>query len=176
MPVDSVTSFRITRDFSSLSSGAQNPWGSIQRCNHRYQPRDLPRTLRCTYHSSQYPADNYKYKPSSSRPITARGVIETIQHPYRIGPAKPVIRIPIAVPVAADEHTKCCVHSGITKSSDINFNCCCGRLIQVSKVSRLPHLPISHSTLTTLMLNFISHSHSFPSHILSFLGLSSWGS
>jgi hypothetical protein len=171
---DSVTSICATRDISSLSSGARNPWGSIQRRNRRYRPCDLPRTPRRTYHSFQYPAYNYKYKSSPSRPITPRGVIETIQHPHGIGPTKPVIRIPVAVPVIVTGHPKAPVHSNTTKSAHfaVDFECHCRRLIQVSTVSHLP--TISHPTLTTLVLDFISHS--FPLHILSFLGLSFWGS
>jgi hypothetical protein len=171
MPVDSITSFRVIRDFSELSSGAQNPWGSIQRRNRRYRPRDSPHTPRRTY---QYPADNYKYKLSPSQPTAPRGVIETIQHPHGIGPAKPVIRIPVAVPVVTAGHPKTPVHSNTTKSAHfaVNFECHCRRLIQVSSVSHLPI--ISHPTLTTLVSDFISHS--FPSHILSLLGLSFWGS
>jgi hypothetical protein len=166
-PADSVTSIHATRDFSALSSGARNPWGNIQRRNHRNRPRNSPRTLRHTYHAFQYPAYNYIYKLSPSQPTTPRGVIETIQHPYGIGPAKPVIRIPVAMPIT-DARPKRRMPSSVTKSSDINFNCCCGRVIQVSKVSRLPHLPISHPILTTLVSDFISHFYSFHSYFFSF--------
>ena len=176
-PVDSVTSIRATCDFSALSSGARDPWGSIQRCNHRFRPRDSCQSSCRTYHSFQYPTDNYKYTSSSSQPTTIpHGVIETIQHPYGIGPAKPVIRIPVTMPAITDARPKRHMPSGVTRSSDINFNCCCGRVIQVSKVSRLPHLPISHPTLTTLISDFISHFYSFPSHFFSFLCLLSRGS
>jgi hypothetical protein len=169
MPIDSITSIRATCNFSALLSGARNPWGNIQHRNHRNRACNLPHTLCHTYHSFQYPADNYIYKLSPSQPTTPRGIIETIQHPYGIRPAKPVIRIPIAMPVVADEHPKRPVHSGVTKSPDINFNCHCRRPIQVSKVASVPHLPIVlRPTLTMLILDFKSYSYSFPSHILSF--------
>lgn len=129
----------------------------------------------CTYHSFQYTTDNYKYELSPSQPTTPQGFIKTIQHPYEIGPVKPIIKISTMMPVVANEHASCHMCSGITKSSDINFNCCCRWPIQVSKVFSLPHLSISHPTLTTLISDFISHSYSFPSHFFSSLGLLSWG-
>jgi hypothetical protein len=168
-PTDSATSIHTTRDFSSLSSGARNPWGSIQRRNRRYRPRDSPRILRRTYHSLQYPADNYKYESSPSQPTTPRGVIETIHHPHGIGPAKLVIRIPVTAPVVAAGHPEPPVHSNTTKSAHlaVDFKCHCGRLIQVSKVSTVPHLPIiTHPTLTSLISDFMSYP--FPSRIFSF--------
>lgn len=172
-PVDSVTSICATRDFSALSSGARNPWRSIQRRNRRFRPRDPRQPLRRTYKPFIHPTNNYTYG-HSSQPVTAQTqVLETVQHPYGIGLSKPVIRIPVAAPIMTDEHPKHPVRSSVTKSSDINFNCHCGRLIQVSKVS---HLPISHPTLTTLVSDFISHFYSFPSHFFSFLCLLSQGS
>ena len=78
-------------DLLMFSSGTQNPWGSLQWrncCSHPWGPWN---STHHAYNSFRYPTDNYMCIPTPPQPPTCP--IETIWHPYRIRPAKPVIRV-----------------------------------------------------------------------------------
>ena len=162
LSADSVTSICVTCDISSLSSGPQNLWGSIQCRNCRYRPCNLPHTPCRTYHSFQCPTSNYIYKsPSSRSPTTPPPVIKTIRHPYRIGPTKLIVRVPVSAPVVVPAHQAPLV---AVKSSHsvVTIQCHCGRQGSVSKIPT-----ISYPTFTGLILDIISFPLSFPTHFFS---------
>ena len=163
-----MPAFQPTCNITSLLSGTQNPWGSIHRRNCHFQPHNSRQPKCCTYTPVIYPT-NYTNTHPSSQPVAPQTqILETVQHPYGIGPSKPVIRIPVTAPITKSEHPKCCAHSGITGPSHIYFDCHCGQPIQVSQIFEVSCLPtILPSILSTLALDFMSYSYSFPSHILS---------
>ena len=76
------------RDMSALCSGQLNPWASLSRRHRRSHPRSSsvclpPKPFYCVTDSH-----NLNSVTPPSLPIRA---IETVQHPHRIGVAKPVI-------------------------------------------------------------------------------------
>ena len=150
-----------TRHFITLIRCSE-PMGSIQRHNCRYRPCNLPRTPRRTYHSFQYPTNNYTYEsPSSQSPTTPPPVIETIRHPYRIGLTKPIVRVPVSEPIVVPAHQAPPV---AIKSSHsiVTIQCHCGQQISVLKIPT-----ISYPTFTGLILDIISFPLSFPTHFFS---------
>jgi hypothetical protein len=76
------------RDLSALRSDAPNPWGSLQRRHHRFQPHVTCKS-RCP-------------RP----PVTETRVLESVRHPYGIGLAKPVFRVPILTHIVMPNHTR----------------------------------------------------------------------
>jgi len=159
-------------DLSTLSSGARNPWGSLQRRNRRFQPHEPRRYLRRSVNSFTYPTNSNIYKTPRFRPSAITiPVIETIRHPYGIGPTKPVVRVPVAAPSLAPTQPALPTEALVTKTdhSIDTIHCHCGRLISVSKVSQLP--TTLHPTFRFIS-DFISFPLFFPAHLFSCFGFS----
>jgi hypothetical protein len=150
------------RDISILSSGTRNPWSSLWRRNRRFQSRDPYQSICHKVNPPIYPTKNYIYKyPPSQLPSTPPPVIETIQHPYGIGPSKPVIKVPVWGSVVLPTNT---VYPVATRST-CTIQCHCRQLVEVSRV--LPLSTIPHPTLLTFISDIISSSHTFSSQFLS---------
>jgi hypothetical protein len=78
---------RAPRDFSVLRSNTRNPWGSLSRRHHRSQPRTCNPFYSCKYMTNQ------GYNPAAPPPPPAPiQLVETVRHPHRIAPTKPVIK------------------------------------------------------------------------------------
>jgi hypothetical protein len=130
------TSVRTTRDLSSLSSGARNPWGSLQRRHRRFQPH-----VTCK-------------APCPRPPVTETRVLESVRHPYGIGLAKPVFRVPIRTHI-------------VTRSDTSSSQC----IIPTHRTSTLISDTNSlHNTSPTVISNIIAYALSLPSHLFSFFG------
>ena len=160
------------RDLSTLSSGTQNPWSSLQRRNRRFRPHKPREHLYRSVHSFTYPANSHICKtPHLRPPAVITPVIETIRHPYGIGPTKPVVRVPVTAPSLAPTQPALPTEVLITKTdhSIDTIHCHCGRLITVSKVSQLP--TILHPTFRFIS-DFILYPIFFPSQLFSCFGFS----
>jgi hypothetical protein len=92
-----TTAIPIPRDLSGLHFGTLNPWESLHRCCCGCYPHATHQFTHQKQHLLIYPVNTYLHtatipKPPISTPIC---VLEMIQHLYRIGPTKPVIRVPV---------------------------------------------------------------------------------
>ena len=78
------------RDFSGLHSDEQNPWSGLSRRHRRSHPR-----TQNICNSTRYPIYNHAPEivtPSTPPPPPPPQLVETVRHPCRIAPTKPVIR------------------------------------------------------------------------------------
>jgi hypothetical protein len=164
-PTSSIPIINTLRDFSSLSSGIQNPWGSLQRHKLHTQPHYSQQPIYNTFHSYQYLPGNQKIKtPTFYSPPAVDRVIETVHHPFGIRPNKPIITLPTRT--RDTSHAQSASACSPVASSPLTFDiqCPCGRLLQVSRV-----VPSLHTTSLTISLllscisNHIPHSFSIPS-------------
>jgi len=161
-PVVDVPIIHTARNLLILSSSARNPWHSLQRRNRCFQPRQPRQHLCRSVHSFTYPANSYICKtPHFRPPAVITPVIEIVQHPYGIGPTKPIIRVPVTAPSLAPTQPALPANALIMKTnhSTVTIHCHCGRLISISKVSQL--LTTLHSTVRFIS-DFISYPLSFP--------------
>ena len=125
-----------TRDLSSLSSGARNPWGSLQHRHRRFQPH-----VTCK-------------SPCPRLPVTETRVLESVRHPYGIGLAKPVFRVPI--------------RTHIVMQSDTSSS---RRIIPTRRTSTLISATNSlHNTSPMVILNIIAYALALPSRLFSHFG------
>jgi len=136
-----------------------NQW---HRRPHVYKTRSPIHTVS---HLASYSTGRSLYKcPTPSPPLPALiGIIETIRHPHRISPAKPVIVVPVPNPIIAP-HT----HMVITK-------CHHGHLAHVHTEVPDTTTPLGHITpschSSALILDIISFPYAISLHLFSFFRL-----
>jgi len=81
-----------------------------------------PPTLASSVHSFTYPANSYICEtPHFRPPAIITPVIETVRHPYGIGPTKPVIRVPVTAPSLAPTQPALPANALVTKTGP--FHC-----------------------------------------------------
>jgi hypothetical protein len=172
------------RDLSVLWSGIPNPWSSLRHRNQRSHPRHQHRT-----HSRPDPIQyTHLLPPRPERlqplrnpsvypeplPFSPNQVFERITHPFGIGPAKPVIRVPVSTAMDTPAHHAPLAECTVVKSvpplpqthQTAAVQCECGRLIPGSEARELPIVPL-HRALTTFMSHVLSHPLFFPAHFFS---------
>jgi hypothetical protein len=71
-------------DFSALHSSTRNPWASLRHCHHCSHP-----CIHIPFNACKYTIKHKTPAPPSPVPIQH---VETVRHPHRIGPTKPVIK------------------------------------------------------------------------------------
>ena len=88
----------VMRDISALCSGAHKPWASLNWWHRHSHICKTHSPIPTVSRSAPYPAGRSVYKcPALSPPLPAPiGIVKTVQHPYGIGSANPVIQTPIA--------------------------------------------------------------------------------
>jgi hypothetical protein len=121
-PITLVTpAARTPCNFSVLHSSNWNPWGSLSHHHHHSHP-----PMHIVFHSCEYPTKSYHHKPpapspsSSPLPPVPVQLVETIQHPCGIAPAKHIVKMTTSVPATSPAHpsihtplymlTSCCTH------------------------------------------------------------------
>jgi hypothetical protein len=78
------------RKTSILQSGLRDPWGSLS-WRHRHSHPRMP-SVRVRHHPFRYTTDNHMDVTPIPSPSSIH-TVETVQHPYGIGSAKPIIRL-----------------------------------------------------------------------------------
>ena len=155
-------SIRVPHDILILRSGQWNPWSSLSRRHCRSHPRTP--LVHPSPNSFYYIMDSCN--PNSVTPLLLPiQTIETVQHPHRIGAAKPVIRTPSThcvplVPATYPITTQYCHYGPLTPANT-----------QVS-VTQSQNINPSPYRLLTFIPSILSYSLSISSQIFSALGSS----
>ena len=95
-PVSVALTTHRPRDFSGLRSSTPNPWGSLRHRHYGRYPHAPRQFTRQRQYLPIYPVNTYLHTAPTPKPPTSTPVhiFETVTHPHRIGPSKPVIQVP----------------------------------------------------------------------------------
>ena len=150
------------RDFSHLRSDEQNPWNSLSRRHQRFHPRNHSRRNlpKCsTYvHTPRVPA---LPTPPPIQPV------ETVRHPYRIGPTKPVIKIRASTASATPEgspplYPTLELSAPPPAHSVATIQCHCGQLLSIPPTLELPTTQLQDTLFQTHFLPLFLFLQCFP--------------
>ena len=159
-------------NLSMLRSDAPNPWGSLCRRHggrHSHAPHQFSHQRQ---HPPTYPTNAYTCTtPTPKPPTPARiPIFETVRHPHRIGPNKPVIRVPARMEMATSTHPAPSDWAIVKSAPPLHpvapVQCRCGQLVPLPGNQVSHSLPLHH-TFSSFISQFISLSFPFPKQLFS---------
>ena len=150
-------------DISALCSGTCHPWASLNQQHWWSHPSKPCSSIHMVSHSAPYSMANYLNKfPTPSPLLGPAGIIETIWHPHRIGPEKPVIVAPVTTSFIAPKIW--------TIANQHHHEWLTGVYTKVPVMAPLGCItPLCNSS--ALILDIITFPYTISSHFLSLFGL-----